>query len=354
MAAELRFEHQSAVALADIVVLVPAECTLPAASGEWPVRFARATETVASLRSIVRGYRHIVLCGGRDAVETLLQSVPLPLYLVTDSPHATLHGRLNLSVPSLSAASADKTIDWEPAVAAICARHLRGVARMIADHARLTPNAEAACDEHGSVTYAELCSMACALGETLESRVPACRFGGGGSRLVGVLLSPSILSVAALLGLILLRLTPCDIAEQPATRKHMLESAGCVALLAEADVDGVGDAGYLHGVPLVRVDTMQLTCTLPLSRVPLPPAAALGDAHIIGWTSGSTGLPKAMAVTNFRIAHWSRWRTYHTVGLPCGASNSGHTSCRKQSLPHGPASSPLQLPAWKMALTSVA
>lgn len=290
MAEELRFEHLGAVAIADIVVLVPAGYALPtSAASEWPVCFM-PIDSVPHLR------RHIVLCGARAAVEALLERVPLPLYVVTDCPHATLHGRLNLTVTNLAQAGADASFDWEPAVAAICSRHVRGVARMIVDHAWRTPDAEAVCDEHGSVTYAELCSMACVLGETLERRVVACRFGDdvAGDVLVGVLLSPSILCCAALLGLNLRRLTPCDVAAQPAARRYMLESAGCVALLAEADVDGVQDGGKLYGVPLVRVDQMQLTRTLPLARVPLPPAASLGDTHIVGWTSGSTGKPKAM------------------------------------------------------------
>lgn len=289
MSEELRFEHLSAVAIADIVVLVPADYTLPTSAGEWPVCFMPIDNVPCHAR------RHTVLCGTCAAVETLLERVPNPLYVVTDCPHATLHGRLNLTVANL-AAGADASFDWEPAIAAICSRHVRGVARMIVDHAWRTPDAEAACDEHGSVTYSELCSMACVLGETLERRVAACRFDGSvvGGVLVGVLLSPSILSCATLLGLNLRRLTPCDIAAQPSMRQYMLESAGCVALLADADVDGVQDGSELYDVPLVRVDQMQLTRTLPLARVPLPPAAALGDAHIVGWTSGSTGKPKAM------------------------------------------------------------
>ena len=306
MATALCFEHLSTVALEAIVVLVSAEYTLPASACDWPVQFVQPD-------NLPLGARHIVLCGARATVEALLERVPLPLYVVTDCPHQTLRGRLNLPIANLAGKGA---IDWEPAIAAICSRHVRGVARMIADHAWRTPNAEAACDESGSVTYCELCSMATALGEQLELRVPACRFAEGTSTegvLVGVLLAPSILSVATLLGLTLRRLTPCDIASSDsATRRHQLESSGCVALLVEKDVEGVEDGGRLHGVPLVRVDTMQLSRALPLSRVPLPPAAALGDAHIIGWTSGSTGRPKAMAVTNFRIAHWSRWRTYQT------------------------------------------
>ena len=146
---------------------------------------------------------------------------------------------------------------------------------------------------------------------------------------------------AALLGLNLRRLTPCDIADSPSKRQYMLQSLGCVALLAEGDLkpdlkgdlkpdlkphlgsdahhvhlesnrlDGAADGETLHGVPLVRVDALHLARGVPLSLVPRPSASSLGDAHIVGWTSGSTGKPKAMAVTNWRIAHWSRWRTFH-------------------------------------------
>jgi non-ribosomal peptide synthetase component F len=252
-----------------------------------------------------------------SAVTALLQRVPAPLYVVTDSPDPTVCGRLNVHGASLAGGEPELVVDWEPIVAAVCSRHIRGVARLIVDHAHRSPDAEAVSDAHGSATYAELCSMACAVGEELAARVPACAAkpnraaGRAGDVFVGVQLAPSILSCATLLGLNLRRLTPCDIADQPAKRQYMLESAGCVALLVERDIDGVRDGEALHGVPLVRMDMLALRRTIPLARVPLPPAASLGDAHIVGWTSGSTGMPKAMAVTNLRISHWSRWRTYH-------------------------------------------
>lgn len=303
-----RFEHLAAVALEDIAVLVPAPHFLPVEAHAWPVRFIQPD---AAARS---GAKHIVLCGTLSAVEDWLARVPAPLYVITDSPQPTVYGRLNICISSLAASEPD--VDWESVVAAVCSRHVRGVARLILDHARRTPDAEAACDSTGSVTYAELCSMAAAVGDALAARVPACSrasraAGRAGDQFVGVQLAPSICSCATLLGLNLRRFTPCDIADQPTKRQYMLEHAGCVALLAESDVEGVGDGGVLHGVPLMRIDHLVLPRSTPLAHIELPPAASLGDAHIVGWTSGSTGTPKGMAVTSYRIAHWSRWRTFH-------------------------------------------
>ena len=303
-----RFDHIAAVSLHDVVVLVPAPLYLPSEAAAWPVRFVAAERPPADVQLIV-------LCGTISAVTEWLKRVPGPLYVVTDSPGPTVSGRLNVHVSCL--ADGEQLVDWEPVVAAICSRHIRGVARLIVDHAHRRPDAEAVCDAHSSVTYAELCSMACAVGEELAARVPACAAmhtraaGRDGDVFVGVQLAPSILSCATLLGLALRRMTACDIAEQPAKRQYMLLSTGCVALLVDKSIDGVDDGEALDGVQVVRVDKLTLRRTIPLSRVPLPPGASLGDAHIIGWTSGSTGMPKAMAVTNFRIAHWSRWRTYH-------------------------------------------
>ena len=312
---ESSFSDLAAVRLDDVLVLVPSPHVLPSEATDWPVHFTAANTHQPD------DTKRIVLCGTASSVEAWLERAPSPLYVVTDKDWPTVCGRRNVHVAELAAA--ERLEDWEPVVAAICSRHVRGVARLIVDHAHARPDAEAVRDAHGSVTYAELCSMACAVGDALVARVPACAArddraaGRAGDVLVGVQLAPSIRSCAVMLGLTLRRLTPCDIAEAPATRHYMLQSAGCVALLVEKPIDGASDGGErLHGVPLVRVDALGLARDVPLAAVPRPGAASLGDAHIVGWTSGSTGKPKAMAVTNFRIAHWCRWRSYH---LPAGA-----------------------------------
>ena len=186
----MRFAHLAAVSLDEVTVLVPSPHALPPAANAWPVRFI-AAESYSTLATT----RHVVLAGTASAVEEWLTRVPTPLYVVTDSPAPTIRGRLNLPMNEL-AATAKLDIDWEPIVADVCSRHVRGIARLIVDHAHQTPDAEAACDAHGSVTYAELCSMAACLGELLASRVPACaaapegrQDGRAGDILVGVQLA---------------------------------------------------------------------------------------------------------------------------------------------------------------------
>ena len=84
----------------------------------------------------------------------------------------------------------------------------------------------------------------------------------------------------------------------------------------------------LFGARVFRIDELALDArdasgallrfTPPDRIAPPPPAASLGDIGFVGWTSGSTGTPKAMGVTAFRIAHWSRWRTFHTPACEFG------------------------------------
>ena len=204
------------------------------AASEWPVRFA-----ASRCRGTVADTRHMVLCGTLQAVEEWLANMPTALYVITDSSASSVRGRLNVHGWSGFRGQSGGL----GAIMRICSRHVRGVARLIVDHAHRAPDAEAACDAHGSVTYAELCSMAYCIGEALASRVPACAAdpesraaGPEGDVFVGVQLAPSIQSCAALLGLNLRRLTPCDIADSPSKRQYMLQSLGCVALLAEGDL----------------------------------------------------------------------------------------------------------------------
>ena len=304
----MSFEHLAAISLDDVVVIT--SHPLPVTASCWPVRFLPAEAAVPA------DAKFYVLCGQTASVRALIErGLGAPLYVLTDSREQTLLGRLNVNVEGLG----DGT--WESSVNAVCSRHVRSVPWLVFEHARRSPNVEAVCDVNGSATYSELCSMAWRFGEELVAQgVPHSESTVEGEMIaVGVMLEPSVLCCAALLGLALRRITAVAVASQPGHRKHMLESVHCVALLVEGAIDHLEDG---HGVPLIRVDlldfgardsTGRLSHAVPLHAIKPPPkAASLGDVAFVGWTSGSTGLPKGMGVTSWRLAHWSRWRTLHT------------------------------------------
>ena len=221
----LRFESIAAVALDDVVVLVFG-VEPPTVANEWPVRIIPCSLHMGLKEKPCQPHERVVLCGLTSVVSVFLEShrvraelssgdFPTPIYVVTDSSGPCLYEVPNVTVDGLDAG------DLEPAVRAICARHVRSVPHLILDHALRTPDAEAVCDEGGSLTYAELLYAAWAFGEHLLTRVPACA--DSGTARVGVQLAPSISSCCILLGLGLRRLTACDIAEDPRQREYMLE-----------------------------------------------------------------------------------------------------------------------------------
>ena len=57
-----------------------------------------------------------------------------------------------------------------------------------------------------------------------------------------------------------------------------------------------------------------------VSIVPPTGLAANWAVSFIEWTSGSTGNPKAMAVTSWRLSHWIRWRQFHFPMAQLGRS----------------------------------
>ena len=107
MAAGRTFDEVAAVALEELVVIVPDCHALPETARDWPVRFAPAIAA-----QVPEG--PYVVCGRLAAVEALLceSAFGSPLYVITDSPEPRVRGLPNEPVSGLDVGA------WEPAVAA--------------------------------------------------------------------------------------------------------------------------------------------------------------------------------------------------------------------------------------------
>ena len=315
------------------VTLVLVDAALPADASHWPVVAA-----AASSRAPPTARSHYVLCGALASVERLISAgsgIDAPLYVLTNSGTDSV-----LGVPNLTISSSTLQGAWEEAVALVCSMHIESIAEQIVGHARRAPDAIATSDADTELTYAALCSRAASLGLALAAR----SVGEGG--VVGVTLPTSHLAVICYLGLALRRTAACNIASLATRRGEQLRRlaasplGGCRALLCDeklqppdddGDGDGDGDGGgdgdgdgaagetldsTLRAgglvVPVLRADLLALhaQAPVPLEAV-VAPRGALHDPAFIDWTSGSTGQPKGMATTVWKMSHWVRWRAYH-------------------------------------------
>lgn len=316
---------QSTVELED--VLLVSTTPLPFEADHWPIRAVDAP----NLEATCKGTHHLVLCGAAADVTSLLSSGRLdrtPLYVITDSAEAHVGSTENMNVaapamfgwadvsPNCNVRAVDDDWPWEATIATICSRHISTIPCMILRQASLQPSDRpAVIDDAGcELSYQALCSRAWQLGASLVGG--GCEAGDA----VGVMLSPSALTVVCLLGLGFRRLVPTTLSALEALRAKQLARVRCRAILAQDDTlhaltpDGAA-AALLPGLPrVIRVDLLRLDDATPLCEVQRgvgKSGCSLDDVAFIDWTSGSTGAPKGMATTQFKMAHWIRWRAYH-------------------------------------------
>jgi len=375
-----------------VVVLTTGGLTLPepAITARWPVHVEEfsSLSSAAAFLGIGNVPKPYVLCGLASAVvlglrelHDALHSWPPPLYVVTDEtkqpssptggfyasdPYGHPHGAprfvRHLAAPSLA------YMQWEEAVAVVCAAHITSVPQMILNRARRHPRCVAIRGDRGwgagrlsrgvglesvasavdfeVLTYAELCNRAWVLGDELNKRFGVVANSDGDQK-VGVTLPPSPLSPVCFLALGMRGLCAVNIAPTPPElRAYQLEKVKCQVVLALApagtpkDVlagfDEIGDAprtiyidrlwqvlfgdgkGHLPvtSTAIAAGETTVLTNEdreeEALAHVQCASGASvLRSAALVEWTSGSTGKPKAMAVAQWRLSHWLRWRIYH-------------------------------------------
>lgn len=169
---------------------------------------------------------------------------------------------------------------------------------LFAGHARRTPDAPALLAAGEQLSYDELNRRANAIAHLLAAH------GVAPGDAVGLCLERSPNLVAAMLGILKAGCAYVPLhPDHPATRlSAQLETAGARVLIADAPLAGF--AGELLTLEHEREQLATLPDTDPAS------AAGPGDTAYILYTSGSTGVPKGVAVTHRNLVNY----TAHMIG----------------------------------------
>ncbi|MEU7185259.1 amino acid adenylation domain-containing protein [Streptomyces sp. NPDC045369] len=184
-----------------------------------------------------------------------------------------------------------------------------------------TPDAPALTFQDTTLTYAELDARADRLARHL-----AGAYGVGAESRVAVLLDRSADLVVAILAVLKAGgvYVPLD-KRYPAARMRLIAAeTEAVVVLTQQDLPA---AAYLPGVPALAVDAWAETATDLPDRDPAGPTAYADSVAYVMYTSGSTGAPKGIAVTQGDVVALAADHCWGEDG-PDGARHTvlGHAS----------------------------
>ncbi|MFL6198486.1 MAG: amino acid adenylation domain-containing protein, partial [Thermoanaerobaculia bacterium] len=159
---------------------------------------------------------------------------------------------------------------------------------LFAAHVERAPEAPAVAFGDGSLTYAELDRRANRLARHLSG------LGVGPGSLVGLCLERSAGLIVSMLGILktggaYLPLDPSSPAERLRWMLWMLEDTGVRVAIDGGALEGSAPPG----LELVRLDRPEIEAQSP---APLRPVGSAGDLAYVMYTSGTTGLPKGVAI----------------------------------------------------------
>jgi amino acid adenylation domain-containing protein/non-ribosomal peptide synthase protein (TIGR01720 family) len=157
-----------------------------------------------------------------------------------------------------------------------------------AKHAARQPNAPALLLGNRNVTYGELDARATALAAELAQR------GVGPNNIVGITAERSVATIVAQLGILRVGAAylPVDPLDPIERRRFMLQHVGAGTLI---DLGGAGSGFDDMGLDIIGLDV-----DVPVDRLARSPSVAVTPESLayVMYTSGSTGLPKAVGVTH--------------------------------------------------------
>ncbi|WP_146214498.1 non-ribosomal peptide synthetase [Streptomyces sp. ICBB 8177] len=211
-----------------------------------------------------------------------------------DSPASPLHRLVHTTAEERALLTAWGTEPARPAA--------DGVPEALRERSRTAPDAVALVFRDETLTYAELRARAEDMAAALLER------GVRAESAVGLAMEPSVSLVVAMLAVLLAgaAYVPLDPGHPDARLAHMVADSRACLVIADHDVRFAGD------VPVVPVGALRAGSTGPAH---LPSAHPDQQACVL-YTSGSTGLPKGVAITHRGI-----------VRLVCGTDYLGWGSC---------------------------
>ncbi|SEP53567.1 non-ribosomal peptide synthetase [Amycolatopsis saalfeldensis] len=230
-----------------------------------------------------------------DAVEALFPDGMLDdmfasyqdiLARLSADPAAWDRARPLVTLPSWQAEERERVNDTASDIPA------RTLDSLIEERARLQPDATAAVDESGAVTYRELSGTSEKLARRLVS------VGAAANTLVGVVLERSTEQVAAVLGVVRsgAAYLPIDPDWPEARRNELLAQGGAAIVVTSPRLRD--DLVWPDGVEVVTLEDGDV----PGARAPLPEPSPDDLAYVI-FTSGSTGRPKGVAIDHRMAAN---------------------------------------------------
>jgi amino acid adenylation domain-containing protein len=200
--------------------------------------------------------------------------------------------RLRLSDPAEYEQLLALTLGPPPPAAAATAVH-----ELFERRAELAPHTPAVADSSGELTYGELSARANRLAGHLGE------LGVGPGATVGICMERTTKLLVAVLGVLKAggAYVPLNQEHPPARLSHQLTETGAAALITEEHLlAGLPD--FAGQVVCVDRDSERIA-TLP-NAAPRPACHAEDLAYVM-YTSGSTGLPKGVAVTHGNLANYA-------------------------------------------------
>ncbi|CAJ1394121.1 unnamed protein product [Effrenium voratum] len=283
----------SSIALEDVRLIVPV--APPDCAGSWPV-------TVLNESDCPDAVGHVYLCGTIEDVQRQAQRFPDALGCFSDT---RVEGVPSCEVlPQLR--HGFNAHSWEALLRATCSRHVATIQEKILRHARRRPDKVALVFEDRHWTYQQLCSAACSLRDCLVDAGLRPEKGAIGVRMDASDYS-AICHLAVLAGGFAI---------------HILDRGGhgrVSTCATQALITMRGEGLELEDLRVFYLDEIALDSAAPVSSLHV--SGDVNDIAFIEYTSGTSGRPKAVATTQWRISHWSCWHQFH---FPPGESRDAY------------------------------